>query len=149
MNEFAKWRRRHCKHVRLEVQSVIPSKIPPLFKFNLIRIKVFEVLNLLCVFLNYFPLINISIVCIETMAPHGKELTTEQKEIIISLSNNGYSSYKIQEMTNINSRTVQKFLKRVRERGSIENRQRSGGKKKTTARDDRVLFRRVKGNRRT
>ena len=81
------------------------------------------------------------------MAPHGKELSAEQKEIIMSLSNNGYSSYKIQDLTNINSRTIQTFLKRVRERGNIENKQQSGGKKKTTARDDRVLFRRVKGNR--
>ena len=55
------------------------------------------------------------------MAPHGKELIPEQKEIIISLSNNGYSSNKIQDLTNINSRTIQKFLKRVRERGNIEN----------------------------
>jgi transposase len=53
------------------------------------------------------------------MAPYGKELTAEQKEIIISLSNNGHSSYKIQEMTSINSRTVQKFFKRVRERGEF------------------------------
>ena len=55
------------------------------------------------------------------MAPHGKELTAEQKEFIKSLSNNGYSSNKIQDLININSRTIQKFLKRVRERGNIEN----------------------------
>mgnify|MGYP003688300585 CR=1 FL=1 len=35
------------------------------------------------------------------------------------------------------------------ERGNIENKQRNGGKKKKpTAQDDRILFRRVKGNRR-
>lgn len=99
-------------------------------------------------FSGLFPFGTQFIVCIETMARHGKELTEEQKEIILSLSNNGFSSYKIQEFTNINSRTIQKFLKRVNERGTTENKRRSGGKKKTTPRDERVLFRRVKGNRR-
>ena len=89
------------------------------------------------------------VVCIKIMVPHGNELTPEQKEIIISLSDNGYSSYKIQDLTNINSTTIQKLLKRVRERGYIENKRRSGGKKKTTTRpDDKLLYRRVKGNRR-
>ena len=75
------------------------------------------------------------------MGRHGKELTTEQKEILLSLSHQGFSSYKIQEFTGINCRTIQKFLKRTREKGS-------GGRKKTTPRDERVLFRSVKRNRR-
>ena len=54
------------------------------------------------------------------MGRHGKELTTEQKEILLSLSHQGFSSYKIQEFTGINCRTIQKFLKRTRERGSIK-----------------------------
>ena len=62
------------------------------------------------------------------MAPHGKELTTKQKEIIVNLSNEGFSSYKIQNMTGINSRTIQKFFKPMRERGNIENLPRSGGR---------------------
>jgi len=82
------------------------------------------------------------------MALHGKELTTGQKEIIVNLSNEGFSSYKIQNMTDINSWTIQKFLKRMRERGNIENLPRSGGRRKTTHRDDRILFRSVKANRR-
>jgi hypothetical protein len=45
------------------------------------------------------------------MGRHGKELTTEQKEILLSLSHQGFSSYKIQELTGINCRTIQKFLK--------------------------------------
>jgi transposase len=81
------------------------------------------------------------------MAPHGKELTPEQKEIIVNLSNEGFSSYKIQNMTGINSRTIQKFLKRMRERGNIENLPRSRGRR-TTPRDDRILFRSAKTNRR-
>lgn len=64
------------------------------------------------------------------MAPHGKELTKEQKEIVIYFSNNGFSSFKIPEFTNINSRTIQKFLKWVNERGTTENKQRRGSKKK-------------------
>ena len=64
------------------------------------------------------------------MGRHGKELTTEQKEILLSLSHQGFSSYKIQEFTGINCRTIQKFLKRTREKGSIENNPRSGGSKK-------------------
>ena len=82
------------------------------------------------------------------MVPHSKELTTEQKEIIVNLSNEGFSSFKIQNMTGINSRTIQKLLKRMRERGSIENLPRSEGRRKTTPRDDRILFRSVKTNRR-
>ena len=82
------------------------------------------------------------------MAPYGRELTTEQKEIILNLSNEGFSSYKKQNMTGINSRTIQKLLKRMRERGSIENLPRSGGIRKKTPRDDRILFRSVKTNRR-
>ena len=45
------------------------------------------------------------------------------------MSNAGFSSYKIQDVTGIQARTVQKFLKRVRERGSVENLPRSGRKK--------------------
>ena len=59
------------------------------------------------------------------MAPHGKELTTEQKEIILFFSNEGLSSYEIQNMTGIKSKTIQKFLKRMREKGNIENLPRS------------------------
>jgi DNA-directed RNA polymerase specialized sigma24 family protein len=61
------------------------------------------------------------------MARHGKELSTEQKEMLLSLSHQGFSSYQIQEFTGINCRTIQKFLKRTRERESIKNNPRSGG----------------------
>ena len=42
-------------------------------------------------------------------------------------------------MTGINSRTIHKCLKRMRERRNIENLPRSGGRRKTTPRDDRIL----------
>ena len=96
-------------------------------------------------FLNYSPLIN-TYRLHNNIAPHGKELTREQKEIILQLSKSGFSSYKIEGMTRINSRTVQKFLKRVRERGNVENLPRS--RRKTTPRDDRILYRSIKSNRR-
>ena len=62
------------------------------------------------------------------MAPHGQELT----RVIVQLSNSGFSSYKTEGMTEINSRTVQKFLKHVRERGNVENLPRSGSRRKKT-----------------
>jgi hypothetical protein len=79
------------------------------------------------------------------MARHGKELTTEQKEMLLSLSHQGFLSYQIQEFT-VELFII--FLKRTHERGSIKNNPRSGGRKKTTPRDERVLFRSVKKNRR-
>jgi transposase len=82
------------------------------------------------------------------MAPHSKELTTEQKGIILNLSNEGCSSYKMQSMTGINSRKIKKFLKRMRERGNIENLPRRAGIRKTIPRDNRILFRSMKTNRR-
>jgi hypothetical protein len=36
------------------------------------------------------------------MAPHGKQMTPEEKQIIVVLSQQGYSSYKIAEMTGKN-----------------------------------------------
>ena len=82
------------------------------------------------------------------MPPHGKEPTIEQEEIMINLLNEGFSSYKILNMTGINSRTIHKFLKRMRKRGNFENLPRSRGRRKTTPRDDRILFRCLKTNRR-
>jgi DNA-binding CsgD family transcriptional regulator len=38
------------------------------------------------------------------MAPHGKQMTPEEKQIIVALSQ-GYSSYKIAEITGENRRT--------------------------------------------
>ena len=82
------------------------------------------------------------------MAPHGKELTKKLKEINVQLSNSGFSSYKVEGMTGINSRTVQYFLKRLGERGNVENLPRSGSRRKTIPRDDRILYPSIKSNRR-
>jgi hypothetical protein len=45
----------------------------------------------------------------------------EEKQIIVALSQQGYSSYKIAEMTGKNRRTISKFLRCRRVRGSEEN----------------------------
>jgi IS30 family transposase len=46
------------------------------------------------------------------MAPHGKQMTPEEKQIIVALSQQGYSSYTIAEMTGKNRRTISKFLRK-------------------------------------
>lgn len=45
------------------------------------------------------------------MAPKGKELTPDVKEVIIDLSNHGFSGKKIGELLDVKPRTVQNFLK--------------------------------------
>ena len=60
------------------------------------------------------------------MAPHGKQMTPEEKQIIVAFLQQGYSSYKIAEMTGENRRTISKFLRRRRVRESEENLPRSG-----------------------
>lgn len=82
------------------------------------------------------------------MAPHGKQMTPEEKKIIVELSEQGYSGPKIAEMIGKNRRTISKFLKRYRERGSEENIQRSGRRKKIGARDERKLYRLLRFDRR-
>jgi IS30 family transposase len=75
------------------------------------------------------------------MAPHGKQMTPEEKQIIVALSQQEYSSYKIAEMTGKNRRTIGKFLRRRRVRGSEENLPRSGRGRKTGVWGDRIMYR--------
>ena len=82
------------------------------------------------------------------MAPRGRDLTTPQKETIMKMSESGMSSRKIGESMQISANTVQKFLKRNRAINNDENTGRSGRKRFSTDRDDRVLARLVKSNRR-
>ena len=78
------------------------------------------------------------------MAPHGKQMTPEEKQIIVALSQ-GYSSYKIAEMTGKNRRTISKFL---RMRGSEENLPRSGKGRKTGVRGDKIMYCMLRSDRR-
>jgi transposase len=79
------------------------------------------------------------------MGRKGKELTTEQKKLIVRLSEDNVSGLKISEILGINRFTIANFLKRYRMR---ENASRSGRPKLTDARTDRQLLRVVKLNHR-
>jgi transposase len=74
-------------------------------------------------------------------------MTPEEKQIIVALSQQGYSSYKIAEMTRKN-RTISKFLRRRRVRGSKENLPRSGRGRKTGVLGDRIMYRMLRSDRR-
>lgn len=63
------------------------------------------------------------------MAPRGKDLSTEQKQTIVCMSKNRLSSQKISDLIGISTNTVQKVLKRNSDRGSVENKERSGRKR--------------------
>jgi transposase len=67
---------------------------------------------------------------------------------VTALSQQGYSSYKIAEMTGKNRRTISKFLRRRRVRGSEENLPRSGKGRKTGVRGDRIMYRMLRSDRR-
>ena len=82
------------------------------------------------------------------MAPYGKQMTPEEKQIIVALSQQGYSSYKIAEMTGKHRRTISKFLRRRRVRGSEENLPRSGRGRKTGVRGDKIMYRMLRSDRR-
>jgi transposase-like protein len=82
------------------------------------------------------------------MGRRGKDLTPEVKKIILDLSNEGYSGHKISQVAGVIPRTVNKFLKRVRERRNEENLSRPGRQRKTDIRGDRRLCRMVRENRR-
>lgn len=82
------------------------------------------------------------------MASRGKDLSTEQKQTIVCMSKNGLSSRKISDLIGISPNTVQKVLKRNSDRGSVENKERSGRKRLVSDRGDRDLERLVKKNRR-
>ena len=82
------------------------------------------------------------------MAARRHTLTADLKEKIVQLYRNGLSGRKIGIVLLIQPRTVQNFLKRFQQRGTIENLEKSGRPRKTVNRNDRALFRIVKDNRR-
>ena len=56
-----------------------------------------------------------------SMPPQGRTLALEEKDIIVKLSEEGFSCYKIQETTGINCRTIHKLFKWMRERQNVAN----------------------------
>lgn len=62
----------------------------------------------------------------------GKEISSEMKQKIVNLSQDGYRACKIAKILSVNRRTFANIIKRYRERGAIENLPRSGKEKKRT-----------------
>ena len=60
------------------------------------------------------------------MAKQRKEMTTEQKEIAVRLINDGQSQRKIAKLLGVSQSGISKFVKRFKERESVENIARSG-----------------------
>lgn len=81
------------------------------------------------------------------MAPQCKQMTPEEKQIIIGLIEQGFSRHKIAEMTEKNRKIISKFLKRYGERGSEENIPRTGRKKNGHAGRKETFVRLLKSDR--
>lgn len=77
-----------------------------------------------------------------------EDLTPLVRKIISDLRKTGCSGHKISKLTGVNLRTINNFLKRVKERGNEENLPRTGRRIKTDSRADHRLFRIVRENRR-
>lgn len=82
------------------------------------------------------------------LSGHEKKLSTEIKQTIVRLKNEGHSGRKIEKLLDIDPSTINKFLKRYNERGDVENKHRSRRPRKCNGRTDRQLLRIVKTNRR-
>ena len=82
------------------------------------------------------------------MVRDRKELSTDLKESIIGLDQEGYSACKIAEFLSLNRRTVSYIIKCYRKWGTVENLLRSSRKKKRNVRTDRLLLCMFKTNRR-
>ena len=82
------------------------------------------------------------------MAKHGKELSSDVKRSIVELIESGMRAREVAKILKINESTVSRVLKRLRERGDVENKKRSGRPSMVSARGDRILGRIVKTHRR-
>lgn len=73
------------------------------------------------------------------MAKHSNEMSDDTKNKIIKLIESGHRALEIYESLNIKKCTISKFLKRLRERGNVENRLRKGRPSFLTIRRVRTL----------
>ena len=73
-------------------------------------------------------------------------MTVEEREILLNLSEKGYSSRKVADKLKCDHSTVAKAIKRIRERQSLLNLPKSGRKRISTEGDDRRLLRIYKAN---
>jgi transposase len=76
-----------------------------------------------------------------------KQLTPEQRQIIVTLSAEGYSQRQIEAKTGVAKSTVQGVLKRYRETGTVRDKPGRGPKRKTSARQDRHVTRQIRRDR--
>ena len=88
-----------------------------------------------------------NIIC-KKMADRRKEMSTPQKQMVVSLREDGFSQYKIAEIMGVSQSCISRFLRKFNQSGSIENLPRSGRPRKTDERGDRKILRCVKTDRR-
>lgn len=82
------------------------------------------------------------------MGRKGKELTSSEKEAIVSLSTANIKLREISQITGKPISTICSFLKRRKSTGTSENKARTGRPKKCSEQGERRIFRQVKKNRR-
>ena len=81
------------------------------------------------------------------MSRKGAELSTETKELIITLSESVQNKAELSRMLNIPRTTITSVLSKYRRTGTVETLTRSGRKRSFTNRDRNALKRLVKSNR--
>lgn len=81
------------------------------------------------------------------MAAVRRELSTELKEVIVSLCLSGLKHSNIVRRLEIHRPTTSSIIDRYRKRGSVDNNRRKGKHAKLSDRDSRKLLRLVKENR--
>ena len=77
----------------------------------------------------------------ETMAGKRKQMSTLQKEVVISLFEDGVNQRRITEISRVSQSGVSECFKRFNQRESCENERRSGRPRKTNDRGDRKILR--------
>ena len=83
------------------------------------------------------------------MASNRKQLSTDVKEVIVSMRNEGYTLQYIADTLNVPRGTFSDVVVRFKQRGSIENKPRSGRPRALDGRDERSLIRLARTNRKT
>jgi len=81
------------------------------------------------------------------MVGKRKQMSTPQKEVAISLFEDGVNQRRIAEILGVSQSGVSKFLKRFNQREICENERQSGRPRKTDDRGDRKILRCVKTDR--
>lgn len=95
---------------------------------------------------NFLILVKIVLAYVLKMAPRGKELPIEMKNLIIKHHNEGKSIRKVAELIDRSPATVQKILKKYEIFGTLDNMARSGRPRTFTEQESRLIIRKVKKN---